>query len=173
MKINSIQYRVQTTGLFSGQAQLIIDCAFDNTKTQETQQEPTELTIEIYKDQLKKCRKKTLHAIAFQGGEPLLQIDQLKALLKPKRDPVLVKTNGSLPNHLLEVVEQIDFLELMYRPGFDDAFLESLSIAQLISESAVVYPFLALDREEVTTVSQLISSVNRDIPFISSLLSIF
>jgi pyruvate-formate lyase-activating enzyme len=166
MKINSINYMFQTTGMFSGSPQIIVDCAFDNTNLTEDVGEPTDLTKEVYKDKLKKCSKKLVHSVSFQGGEPLLQIDSLKELLKPKRTPVLIKTNGSLPNHLLEIVEKIDFLELVYHPGFDDAFLESVSVAQLVSQSAVVYPFLNLNREEVTRIAQLVSTVNVDIPFI-------
>ncbi|RAP33512.1 hypothetical protein DID80_08000 [Candidatus Marinamargulisbacteria bacterium SCGC AAA071-K20] len=166
MKINSIEYKFQTSGLFSGHPQLIVDCAFDNANASQDIKDPTDLTKVVYKDAIKKCNKKLLQAVSFQGGEPLLQIDSLKALLKPKKDPILIKTNGSLPNHLLEIVEQIDFVELVYHPGFDEAFLESISVAQFVGQSAVVYPFQTLDREEVTRMTQLISSISIDIPFI-------
>lgn len=54
------------------------------------------------------------HSISLTGGEPLLQVDFLKSFipeLKKKVNlPIYLETNGVLPDHLAEIIEQIDII---------------------------------------------------------------
>ena len=54
------------------------------------------------------------HAICFTGGEPLLQVAFLKNFLPELRQkiklPIYLETNGTLPDHLAEVIELVDII---------------------------------------------------------------
>lgn len=166
MKVSSDNYGIQTNGLYIGRPHYKIACAFDNIDTSFVPESVYELNDKELKENIKKYKKKTLHRVSFEGGEPLLQIDNLKTVCKGLDVPVHVKSNGSLPNYLLELVEQVASLELVYRPGYDDAFLESVSISQFIKDVAVIYPFLTVDRDCLSKVADFVSTVDPDILFI-------
>jgi organic radical activating enzyme len=54
------------------------------------------------------------HSISLTGGEPLLQVDFLKAFLPELKKeiglPLYLETNGVLPDHLAEVIELVDMV---------------------------------------------------------------
>lgn len=54
------------------------------------------------------------HSICLTGGEPLLQVDFLKnfiPVLKNEIDlPIYLETNGVLPDHLSEIIDQVDII---------------------------------------------------------------
>ncbi|OGB87476.1 hypothetical protein A3J44_06370 [candidate division WOR-1 bacterium RIFCSPHIGHO2_02_FULL_45_12] len=54
------------------------------------------------------------HAICFTGGEPLLQVAFLKNFLPELRQkiklPIYLETNGTLPDHLAELIELVDII---------------------------------------------------------------
>jgi 7-carboxy-7-deazaguanine synthase len=56
------------------------------------------------------------HSLSLTGGEPLLQVDFLKEFLpavkKELKLPVYLETNGTLPDHLNEVIEQVDIVAM-------------------------------------------------------------
>jgi len=56
------------------------------------------------------------HSISLTGGEPLLQVDFLKSFLPELKQtsklPVYLETNGVLPDHLGEIIEQVDIIAL-------------------------------------------------------------
>lgn len=58
--------------------------------------------------------KGVTHSISLTGGEPLLQIDFLKEFLPIAKEevklPIYLETNGVLPDHLNEVIENIDII---------------------------------------------------------------
>ncbi|MFH1541755.1 MAG: 7-carboxy-7-deazaguanine synthase QueE [bacterium] len=59
------------------------------------------------------------HSIAITGGEPLLQVDFLKEFLPKLKEqtglPVYLETNGTLPDHLQEVIELVDIIALDFK----------------------------------------------------------
>ncbi len=59
-------------------------------------------------------RDAPIDAIAFTGGEPLVQADFLATMLATERVglPVLLETNGVLPNKLAEVLPFIDIISM-------------------------------------------------------------
>ncbi|MFA5114071.1 MAG: 7-carboxy-7-deazaguanine synthase QueE [Candidatus Margulisiibacteriota bacterium] len=56
------------------------------------------------------------HSLSLTGGEPLLQVDFLKEFLPAAKTalklPVYLETNGTLPDHLNEVIDQIDIVAM-------------------------------------------------------------
>ncbi|MCU0641476.1 MAG: 7-carboxy-7-deazaguanine synthase QueE [Candidatus Margulisbacteria bacterium] len=55
-------------------------------------------------------------ALTLTGGEPLLQVDFLKSFLplarKELKLPVYLESNGTLPDHLNEVIDQVDVIAM-------------------------------------------------------------
>jgi organic radical activating enzyme len=56
------------------------------------------------------------HSLSLTGGEPLLQVDFLKNFLPKLKSktqlPIYLETNGVLPDHLSEIIEQIDIVAM-------------------------------------------------------------
>jgi 7-carboxy-7-deazaguanine synthase len=56
------------------------------------------------------------HSLSLTGGEPLLQVDFLKNFLPQLKEtltlPIYLETNGVLPDHLAEVIDQLDILSM-------------------------------------------------------------
>ena len=55
------------------------------------------------------------HSVSLTGGEPLLQKDFIKSLLpvlKFKKMPTYLETNGTLPNELEEIIDDIDIVAM-------------------------------------------------------------
>jgi organic radical activating enzyme len=56
------------------------------------------------------------HSLSLTGGEPLLQVEFLKEFLpeakKELKLPVYLETNGTLPNHLNEVIDLVDIIAM-------------------------------------------------------------
>lgn len=59
-------------------------------------------------------REQPIDAIALTGGEPLVQADFLAAVLREGAidTPVLLETNGVLPNKLSELLEFVDIISM-------------------------------------------------------------
>ena len=55
---------------------------------------------------------KLFHSVSITGGEPLLQVDFLKELLPKLTLKKYLETNGTLPDHLAEIVELVDFVAM-------------------------------------------------------------
>jgi len=80
------------------------------------------------------------HSLSITGGEPLLQIDFLKDLLKlikKQKQKVYLETNGTLPENLSEVIDYIDIIAMDFKlpsstglEPFWDKHQEFLGIAQ-------------------------------------------
>lgn len=58
---------------------------------------------------------KDCHSVSLTGGEPLLQVDFIKALLpslKKKKMSTYLDTNGTLPDALMKIISGIDFIAM-------------------------------------------------------------
>lgn len=115
-KISEIFQSIQGEGLYLGERQVFIrfsgcdiKCKFCDTPTDNfLELEPQELLNKIkqYDD---------YHSISFTGGEPLLQKDFLKAVLKLTAQDNYkhyLETNGVLPAALEEVIDYIDIVAM-------------------------------------------------------------
>jgi organic radical activating enzyme len=116
-KISEIFESIQGEGLYFGERQLFIrfsgcdiNCKFCDTPTDKFfELEPQELLSKI------KQYDNNYHSISFTGGEPLLQKDFLKEVLKltaKENYRHYLETNGILPAALEEVIDYIDIVAM-------------------------------------------------------------
>jgi len=114
-----------------------------------------------------------LDAIAVTGGEPLMQADFLGQWLRDLRPavPVLLETNGMLPEALAEVLEVIDIVSMDLKlpsntrePQFWRQHEDFLRLAR----SRRAYVKMLVDRatasEEFERGAALVGAINRAIP---------
>jgi 7-carboxy-7-deazaguanine synthase len=108
---------VQGEGIYLGEKQIFVrffgcnlSCKFCDTKLNRfTEYEPEELLeeLKLYQDEY--------HSISFTGGEPLLQKDFLKEILRLSAKSGYrnyLETNGTLWSELEEVIEYLHFVAM-------------------------------------------------------------
>ena len=87
-----------------------LSCKFCDTKLEHFDEyEPQELLSQLHK------YPKVYHSVSFTGGEPLLQKDFLKEMLKLTKDSQIknyLETNGTLPEALEEVIDDVDIVAM-------------------------------------------------------------
>ena len=108
---------MQGEGLYLGERQIFVrffgcnlNCKFCDTKIDSfLEYEPQELFEEI------KLYGKKIHSVSFTGGEPLLQKEFLRKILKlTSRNHYrnYLETNGTLPEALAEVIKYVDVVAM-------------------------------------------------------------
>lgn len=108
---------VQGEGIYLGERQIFVrffgcnlSCRFCDTKPSRfIEYEPQELVKEI------KLYRGTYHSISFTGGEPLLQKDFLKEVLKRTSSDGYrhyLETNGTLHHELDELIDYFDIVAM-------------------------------------------------------------
>ncbi|OGX40699.1 MAG: hypothetical protein A2984_00910 [Omnitrophica WOR_2 bacterium RIFCSPLOWO2_01_FULL_41_12] len=108
---------VQGEGIYFGEKQIFVrffgcnlSCRFCDTPSNRfTEYEPQELFNEI------NLYKNDFHSISFTGGEPLLQKDFLKEILKLSSAGGYrnyLETNGTLAGELKEVIDYLDIIAM-------------------------------------------------------------
>jgi len=108
---------VQGEGLYFGEEQIFVrffgcnlKCQFCDTHLDRfAEYEPEELLEEI------RLYRNNYHSIAFTGGEPLLQKNFLKEILKLTHQASYknyLETNGTLHNELEEVIDYVDIVAM-------------------------------------------------------------
>jgi len=116
-KISEIFESVQGEGIYFGQRQIFIrlsgcnlKCKFCDTKHKHfTELEAAELLEKI------KSYKNHQGVLSFTGGEPLLQKDFLKEIFRlthAQGYKNYLETNGTLPDELKEVIEDVDIVAM-------------------------------------------------------------
>jgi 7-carboxy-7-deazaguanine synthase len=108
---------IQGEGLYLGEKQIFVrfhgcnlNCRYCDTKLGHFMEyEPKELVeeIKLYQDEY--------HSISFTGGEPLLQKDFLKEVLKLTSGygyKNYLETNGTLSGELADVIDYVDLLSI-------------------------------------------------------------
>jgi len=116
-KITEVFDSVQGEGLYLGEKQLFVrffgcnlNCSYCDTKLDWfTEYQPQELLEEL------KLYRDTYHSISFTGGEPLLQKDFLKEVVKLTRAAGFrnyLETNSTLPEALEEIIDYLDIVSM-------------------------------------------------------------
>ena len=116
-KIAEVYKSVQGEGIYLGEKQIFVrsfgcnlNCRFCDTKLDSFREyEPQELFKEI------KLHQDNHRSVSFTGGEPLLQKDFLKEILKLTQKCGLrnyLETNGTLPDELKEVIDYVDIVAM-------------------------------------------------------------
>ncbi len=116
-KIAEVFESIQGEGLYFGEKQLFVrffgcnlKCRFCDTPLKNfIEYEPADLFTEIQK------YGNSFHSISFTGGEPLLQKDFLKNILKLTSKSGYknyLETNGTLPDGLKDVIDYVDIVAI-------------------------------------------------------------
>lgn len=119
-RIAEVFESVQGEGIYLGEQQIFVrffgcnlNCSFCDTKLDSfIEYEPEELLEEI------KLYENGSNSISFTGGEPLLQKDFLKEILKLTAGAGYknyLETNGTLPIELEEVVDYLDIVAMDFK----------------------------------------------------------
>ncbi|MDD5730823.1 MAG: 7-carboxy-7-deazaguanine synthase QueE [Candidatus Omnitrophica bacterium] len=145
-KITEIFDSIQGEGIYLGVKQLFVrfygcnlKCGYCDTKPEKFREyEPAELVSElkIYGDKY--------HSVSFTGGEPLLQIDFLKEVLRLTRQEGFknyLETNGTLPDQLEQVIDLLDFVAMDFKfpssTGLADFWQQHKSFLRIASRKEV------------------------------------
>jgi 7-carboxy-7-deazaguanine synthase len=116
-KISEIFESIQGEGIYAGEKQIFVrffgcnlNCRFCDTKPYHfVEYEPKELLSRI------KRYRGAYHSVVFTGGEPLMQKDFLREIMKLTRKSGFknyLETNGTLPQALEEVIDYSDILAM-------------------------------------------------------------
>ena len=174
-KIAEIFESVQGEGIYFGEKQLFIrffgcnlNCQYCDTKLKYfLEYEPQELFRELtrYQD--------NYHSISFTGGEPLLQKDFLKEVLKftaHRGYKNYLETNGTLYQELKEVIDHVDIIAMDVKLPSSTAtgdfwkahrdFLDIASKKEVFLKSVVCASTTADDLEQAC---KLIKAVNHSV----------
>ena len=137
---------IQGEGLYLGEKQIFVrfygcnlECRFCDTKLKSFMEyEPEELfrELKLYQDKY--------HSVSFTGGEPLLQKDFLKEMLKMTRKDNFrnyLETNGVLYEELEDVIDYVDIvamdLKLPSSTGLGDFWDEHRLFLKIASQREV------------------------------------
>lgn len=165
-KITEIFESIQGEGLYFGERQLFVrffgcnlNCRFCDTKPDyfmECHVLDLFEKIKVYKNKYR--------FLSFTGGEPLLQKDFLKSILKLTRENGFknyLETNGTMPDELAEVIEYLDIiamdLKLPSSTGMDDFWQEHRRFLEIASKK---HMFLKAVVCKDTTETDLIEAIN-------------
>ena len=116
-KISEIFESIQGEGIYLGEKQIFVrlfgcnlSCGFCDTRPDSfTEYDPHELLEEI------KLYRKNSHCVSFTGGEPLLQKDFLKDVLRLTHKAGFknyLETNGTLSEELEEVIHDVHIVAM-------------------------------------------------------------
>lgn len=145
-KITEIFDSIQGEGLYLGESQIFVrfygcnlTCKYCDTQLESFMEyEPEELFKEL------KMYRGRFHSVSFTGGEPLLQKDFLKEVLKLTRKDKIsnyLETNGVLPEALKDVIEYLDFvamdLKLPSSTGLPEFWEEHRAFLKIASKREV------------------------------------
>ncbi|MCX5696297.1 MAG: 7-carboxy-7-deazaguanine synthase QueE [Candidatus Omnitrophica bacterium] len=137
---------IQGEGLYLGEKQIFVrfygcnlECRYCDTKLSSFMEyEPEELfnELKLYRDKY--------HSVSFTGGEPLLQKDFLREILKltgKGNFKNYLETNGTLHKELKEVIDYIDIvamdLKLPSSTGLSDMWEEHRLFLEIASQREV------------------------------------
>ncbi|MBI4713201.1 MAG: 7-carboxy-7-deazaguanine synthase QueE [Planctomycetes bacterium] len=185
----------QGEGLFVGQPQLFIrlggcnlHCSYCDTtnaqkpvKTARIETKPfsrkfitvrNSISAEQLLDYVNKCISQYpfYHAISLTGGEPLMQSAFLgefsHRLHRFHKMPILLETNGTLPENLKEIINLIDIVSMDIKIPIQKE--ESLRSLRLCGDKAYIKIVVCADTPErdLSTACRLVAKVNRNIPVI-------
>ena len=168
MLLSSIEIDIQRKGLHIGQRQIMLNFASSNVMLdyENIPLEGKEHTGEEVIGEIEALAKKKVEWIAMTGGEPLLQIDYYKEHLKDFPLPIYLETNGSLPDRLAEIKDDIYSCAILYVEDIQKEFVDSL----VVMKSNDVFVRFHADKHSapkaVEDLAKIIASVSEKIPLV-------
>ena len=170
---------IQGEGLFIGKRQIFIrfagcnlDCKYCDTNKSKTTSSGKQTSLEELHMQVNDLMTPDFHAISFTGGEPLLQADFIKKFHEMKDYPMLLETNGTLPNQVKKIANYTDYasVDIKLPEHFESGDsgdivsheIESANI--LISKGAKVYcKAVVLPETKVETIVNISERIHNEI----------
>ncbi len=133
MYIKDIFYSFQGEGPWVGYPQIFIrfyGCNIHCSYCDEPDfvEDRNNYTVEKVLQEIEPYLSKNPHSISITGGEPLIQTKSIKELVPHLPIPAYLETNGTLPNHLAEVVDLFTYFSVDFKDGFSKEFTEFMSI---------------------------------------------
>ncbi|MFA5104056.1 MAG: 7-carboxy-7-deazaguanine synthase QueE [Candidatus Margulisiibacteriota bacterium] len=140
--ISTIFQSIQGEGVYIGQRQIFVrfagcnlSCAYCDTQTSRSSsaQDLEKICVCKKKNEVKRLENpisiteaaeavnsfisagNPFHSVSLTGGEPLLQVDFLTALLPQIKLPKYLETNGTLPDRLYEIIDLVDIIAMDYK----------------------------------------------------------
>ena len=176
-KISEVFRSIQGEGLYQGVDQVFVrffgcnlGCSFCDTKLDSYEKKTApELFDEIdsFGD---------YHSLSITGGEPLLQIDFLKDLLKlikEKKQRVYLETNGTLPENLEKIIDYADIIAMDFKlpsstslKPFWKEHREFLRIANKKNTFAKAVIGPATEPEDIYKVIGIIKEIDKDLTLV-------
>lgn len=177
-KVSEVFSSIQGEGLYTGARQLFVrlygcnlDCVFCDTQLSNYEKYTPE---ELYR--VISRFEKNYHSISFTGGEPLLQKDFLREILKLiKRDGIktYLETNGILHKELQEVIDYIDIIAMDFKlptsGKHEEYWQEHEKFLKIAAKKEVFIKCivcLSTNDEDIDKVIGLIKGSGKDIPLI-------
>lgn len=118
-KVAEVFKSIQGEGIYQGVKQVFVrffgcnlKCGFCDTKL-DCYREKTALELIDEIESFGSC-----HSLSITGGEPLLQADFLKGLLKDLKkrgQKVYLETNGTLPENLEKIIDYVDIVAMDFK----------------------------------------------------------
>jgi len=180
VKIAEIFSSVQGEGIYVGLPQVfvrfygcnLLGCSFCDTRLNHFQ----EFDVEELYDKIKAIED-THHSISFTGGEPLMQKNFLKQILRlvKEKDGAItyLETNSSLPDALAEVIDYVDIIAMDFKlpsstgmPGLWDEHRRFFEVAMKKRVFAKAVICSSTTREDLEKAVDLVSSLDFKIPFV-------
>ncbi len=181
-EISEVFTSIQGEGPFLGQRHLFVrfsGCNLNCTYCDEKDKEKTLgcLSIDTLLERIANLKEKKgpVSYIAITGGEPLLQVNYLKALLpelKRQGERIYLETNGTLPDELKEVILWIGVISMDIKlpsaTGEDiwrkhERFLKISDIRDVLVKVVVE---IASGEEEFRRAVEIVRRVNHRIPLV-------
>lgn len=152
-----------------------LTCGYCDTPVKEEFQATTEELVKSVS--LLDNQKGLHHSISLTGGEPLLQVEFLKTAIPAIKEefklPIYLETNGTLPDHLTEIIELVDIIAMDIKlPGATGLssywkehrrFLETAYLKECFVKTVFTKETTMKDLEEGI---KIISDVDDNIPLI-------
>jgi organic radical activating enzyme len=177
-RVAEIFESIQGEGLYSGARQIFVrffgcnlECKFCDTKLDKfLEYEPEALFARI------NGFNNTYHSVSFTGGEPVLQKDFLKEILKLTHQAGFknyLETNGTLPRNLGEVIDYIDIIamdiKLPSSTGQGEYWQEHREFLKIAYQKEVFIKTVICKSSALADLKKaiaLISGLDRSIPFV-------
>lgn len=175
---------IQGEGRFAGYPQVFIRfsgcnlrCQFCDTPQAFNKNLVKKVSVKNLLSEIEKLNCHPHQALSLTGGEPLLQADFLVSFLIALRKnsrlllPVLLETNGTLPQELEKVIPYVDFISMDIKlpssTGLDD-FLDVhyhfLKIAYLKQPFVKIVVTNQTEKDEFDRAVKMIAQINSEIP---------
>lgn len=178
-KIAEIFKSIQGEGIYLGKKQIFVrffgcnlNCQFCDTKLDSFK----EYQLEDLLQELRLFNEEEIHSVSLTGGEPLLQKDFLKELLKTIRKQGFknyLETNGTLPEELTQVIDYIDIIamdiKLPSSTGLKDLWSLHKEFLKIALKKEVFIKTVickSTTQEDLLKAVGLLESMSKDISFV-------